>query len=430
MENKRTFYRILGLAPILFVSPLLMAENTLSGNIYALIGESDNAFKSDTDKVDERQDEYGVNLAGTYANSLVDSNLSYQAKDERFREGSQGDRSSVEGNSSLLIGKEYHPLDLLLSHSRTSLLKEPGRIALTDNQDSREIFSVAPSFRGRLTSADTLRLTASFTDIKFLETDQLDSSRQGASLAWIHRNSPIQQMQIVIHATDVEFDKFEESNYAYRKAMLSYSAVLRKLNYSIEFGYNQSDPEFGETSTSPSYSVALGYNTGLQEIELTSSQMITDSSFGSGNQSSVNELPGSDGSTGNASRLERRDSQVRWTTSGICTRCTLSLAIFVQDDDYLTEDNRLRQLGGNATFRYIFSDAANLAIGYSSSERESEGSDAERNYDLKVLTAEYSYNFINGLGFRLRVSDEKRSSDISMDEYSERFIGAGVNYRF
>lgn len=430
MENKRTLYRVLGLAPILLVSSPLLAEGTLGGRLYALAGESDNAFKSEIDLVDERQDEYGLDVDGTYVNSLIDSSLSYQAKEQRFTEESQEDKSTLEGTSSLLIGKEYHPLDLLLSHSRTSLLKESDQIALTDNVDAREIFSAAPTLRGRLTSADTLQLTANYTDIQFLETDQLDSSRQGASLAWVRRNSPIQQVQLAVQAMDIKFDNFAESNYTYRKAMLGYATGLRKLSYKVELGYNQSDPQIGETYTSPAYSAVLGYKTGLQEIELTGSQVITDSSFGSGNQSSINELPGSDGSSGDASRLERRDMQARWTTSSVCIKCTLSLSVFVQEDDYLEENNESRHWGGNLRFSYNFSDAAMMTLGYSSSEQESEGEDAERNFDLSVLSAEYSYNFINDLSVRFRVEDEKRSSEISMDEYRERYMGVGVSYRF
>lgn len=430
MENKRMLYRVLGLAPMLFVAPPLLADSTLSGSLYALAGESDNAFKSKTDHVDERQDEYGLNVDGAYVNSLLDSSLSYSAKEMRFAEGSQEDKSTLEGRSSVLIGKEYHPLDLLLSHSRVSLLKEPEQIALTDNLDAREIFSAAPTVRGRLTSADTLQLTANYTDIQFLETDQLDSSRQGASLAWIRRNSPVQQLQLAVQAMEIEFDNFAESNYTYRKAMFGYAAGLRKLKYSIELGYNQSDPENGETYTSPAYSVVFGYNAGQQEFELTGSQIITDSSFGGGNQSSVSDLPGSEGSSGDASRLEKRDIQARWTTSSPCAKCTLSLSVFMQNDDYLEEDNQSRQWGGNLRLGYSFSDAASLALGYSSSELESEGDEPERNFELSVLSAEYSYTFISDIRIRLRVADEKRSSEVPVDEYRERYIGAGVSYRF
>lgn len=430
MESKCRSCHFLGLTSLLFLSHPLLAEGTLDGGFYVLSGESDNAFKTDTDVVTERQDEYGANINGTYINSLVDANASYLAKEMRFAEESQEDKSTLEGKSSLLIGKAYHPIDLRLTHSRTTLLKEPDQIALTNNQDAREIFSVIPSLRGRLTSADSLRLSADLTDIKFLENEQSDSSRQGASLVWLHHNSAIQQLQLAVQATDIEFDHFEEINYTYRKAMLGYAINLRKLSYKIELGYNQSDPKIGETYTSPAYSVVLGYKTGLQEIELTTSQIITDSSFGNGNLDSMNDLPTSDGSSGDIDRLERRDTQARWTTSSLCTKCTLSIALFIQNNDYLQEEKQSRQWGGNLNLAYDFTDASMLVLRYSNSEQEFDGEELGRDYDLSVLSAEYSYRFISGLSISLRVEDEKRSAETSMDTYRERYLGAGLHYRF
>jgi predicted porin len=102
----------------------------------------------------------------------------------------------------------------------------------------------------------------------------------------------------------------------------------------------------------------------------------------------------------------------------------------MQNDDYLEVDNQSRQWGGNLRLNYSFSDAASLALGYSSSELEHEGDEPERNFELGVLSAEYSYTFISDVSIRLRVTDEKRSSEDPVDEYRERYIGAGVRYRF
>ncbi|HTF84660.1 MAG TPA: hypothetical protein VL987_08760, partial [Cellvibrio sp.] len=83
---------------------------------------SDNARRTYSDKIAERQDEYSASILADYENTLLDFETDYRATENRFDKDTQPDRSLLEGNAELLIGKSYHPVDLLLVHSRRSVL--------------------------------------------------------------------------------------------------------------------------------------------------------------------------------------------------------------------------------------------------------------------------------------------------------------------
>jgi hypothetical protein len=70
--------------------------------------------------------EYSAGILADYENSLLDFETDYRASENRFDKETQPDRSLIEGNAELLIGKAHHPVDLLLVHSRRSVLGAPG----------------------------------------------------------------------------------------------------------------------------------------------------------------------------------------------------------------------------------------------------------------------------------------------------------------
>jgi hypothetical protein len=405
--------------------------NLFSGRLRAMTGQSDNGFKAYSDKTAEQQDEYGVDLSSRYSNNLIDFDAGYELQERRFAEDSQESKSLLEGSANLLLGKPSGVADLRLSHSRTSLLKAPSQVNLTNNQDEREILTAAPSLRARLSAADKLQLSGDFTDIKYLETELLNSAREGVDLAWLHAISGIQKMQFSLQSVNIKFKHLVDTDYTMRQAMLGYRVNLRKLNYALDLGYSQSEPEAGEAFNSPTYNIKVGYITGLQEFTLSGAQVITDTSFGNGNSAVSGGVPSSDGSGAANGRLKRQESRFSWDTKSLCGRCDFSAALFAQRDTYLeTLDQQSTQTGGGLNFAYRFTEAARLGMTLTRSDMKFEGMTNSEDYELSLARIDYRYAFRGGLSMSWEYKEERRKQEVKTQGYTERYLGAGLAYAF
>jgi len=416
---------------MLMVLSCPLFANQFGGSASVLTGKSDNAFKSNEEKTDERQDQYQLNFKGDYTNSLLNLDGEYEATEFRFDKDSQENEQFLEGNASLLVGKSYHPAELLITHTRKTLLSSPDDLALKSNEDEREIFSISPTLRTKIGRRDRVFLTGTATDIRFLKNDKLDSSRKGGTLGWTHGISSIQSLMVNLQKTDVEFDHFIAANYTYKSATLLYSAELRHLSYEITLGQNKSETASGEQFSSPTYGISVNYTNGFNAISLSSNKIITDSSQGGANANSINGLPNSDGSRSDqVDQIERLNSELQWSTSAVCEKCSLAFSIFQRDEDYLTLDQSAKSLGRSASLHYRLSSASALSINTSKSSSTFTGFTLGRDYNIRLSRVEYTYAFINGLGLKLFAQQEKRTSDVFEQRYRENYFGGGLDYTF
>lgn len=425
---------VLRKSSVLLILSLLstsLSANEFGGSVAVLSGQSDNARKTNENKIDERQDELQLNLTGDYTNEAAHFEAEYKASAMRFAEDSQENKEFLQGDSSLLIGKAHHPAELLITHSRKTLLNAPDDIALTTNQDEREIVSLSPTLRTKIGTSDSLFLTGMATQVSYLQTELLDSTRTGATLGWVRGISSIQSFRIVAQQTDVEFDNFNGADYTYSSAALTYAAQLRNLSYSVRVGHNESEPELGSSYTGPTYGVSVSYTNGLHEISVDSSQIITDSSLGGGNVPSIDGVPNSDGSRSNSiDQIERLNTELRWVTFILCEQCNLFASIYQRDEDYLALEKTSKTQGIAAGFSYRLSKAVSFSARTSKNRQKFTGPDVGNDYDLSFSSIEYGYRFINGLGLRLFAEREKRTSDVLNQRYVENYFGGGLDYAF
>lgn len=415
---------------LMLMSGSLLA-NELGGSISALTGKSDNAFKTNESKVDERQDELQLNLTGDYTNEAINFEAKYKATAMHFAEDSQEDEQFLEGNSSLLIGKSHQPAEFLITHSRKTLLNAPDEIALTNNQDEREIVSLSPTLRTKIGNSDGVFITGMATQVGYLQNEILDSKRVGATLGWVRGISSIQSFRVVAQQTEVEFDNFNGADYTYSSAALIYAAQLRYLSYSLKLGHNESKPEFGTSYSEPTYGISVNYKNGLHEVSVDSNQMITDSSLGGGNTPTIDGVPGSDGARADSvDQIERLNTELRWTTFVLCEQCNFFVSVYQRDEDYLTLEQAAKTQGVATGFNYRLSKASTFSLRSGKNRLAYTGLVVGSDYDLRLSSIEYSYKFINGLGLKLFAEQEKRTSDAFNRRYVENYFGGGLDYSF
>ena len=340
-----------------------VAAQNFGGHISVSSGESDNAFKSSTNFLSERQDTYEAGLIGKYNNQYLSATAEYTGQDKRFAKGSQEDRRFLDGASSILVGSLSSPVDLEVSHSQRTLLSAPDDLNITTNQDEREIISVIPRVRKKITDADLISISANYSEIEYARNELNNSTRKMGELSWVHDISRVSDIRFLAQQSDIGFDQFEFADYRYTNSAVVYSTSLRKLSYSLMVGYNKSEREIGGTYGGSTYSFNASYKAPLHAFKLVSGKSITDSSIGGGNVQSVNQNPTNDGAY-RVDQIERTNTELSWSTEFICSKCIADISLYQNTDDYLVLGDEGRQRGGAFAFSYAFTKKKPIVISY------------------------------------------------------------------
>ena len=422
--------RALRLSIVLLMFNQVQANEIFGGAISVNSSVSDNTTKTALEPAEERQDIYRADLTADYTNWLIEAEADYQFYAQKFAENSQADDKYVDGHASLVFGKQQDPFGLELDHSRHMLLQTPDAIGLVENMEEREIITAAPVVRARIFDADMLFVRGEVSQVNYLEGDEQDSQRNGASLGWVHPLSATDVLQLSAQKIAVEFDQQPKSNYKLANTMLSYAVQLRKLNYSLAAGYNETSPEVGQQEGSPAYNAELEYISGFNKFSVAVSQQMTDSSFGDGSAYNPSDIPGGDGRIQDLALMDRKKVDVGWDTHWICARCSLFIGTSFEYDDYLASDDTSRNLYTQAAFSYSLSNSASLEFAAARSKYDFEGSQTMADYLIDYLSFHYSYRFTSGVDVQLFARKENRESDAVAQGYKENVYGAGLGYFF
>ncbi|WP_341936723.1 hypothetical protein [Marinimicrobium sp. C2-29] len=411
-------------------STVVWADGEWQSSVSLQSEYTDNANRSATDPLSERQDEVRLSTGGSYENSLLEVSANYQASETYFEKDSQENRSQLQGESSLLLGKPHQPLDLLVSHSRRMVLNAPDDLDLLRNNDERDIFTVSPSARWRSDGADTVILRATWADIGYRFTPQRDSERTSGSLSWERELSQTSQFNLSAQQSDVSFDAAPFADYKYNAAYAAYSTQLRQLDYRIQLGYNESKPELGEGLSSPAYQLNVGYDSGPHQWNFNASTRITDNSAGSGNEESFEGFNPGDASSGSLDQLERTSGELSWQTQVVCGRCSLSVSFYYQDDDYRVEAEDRQQSGIRINHDYRLSSQASLGFSLDRRNHSFAPDVAREDYRSNRVGVSYHYRFVQGLELSVFSNWRDRESDGPAPSYDELRGGLGLTYSF
>jgi hypothetical protein len=430
MKKKRVLGSAIGcFASSFIVAPPLLADGYF-GSISASVYHSDNGNKSFDNKISEVQQEYDLNLGASYENYIGKFEADYGVSYHSFSEETQPDKSTLEGHSALQLGRSSQLAELLIEHSRQTLLDKPNSLDLTSNQEEREVLGITPKLNWRVTPADTLYLQGNFSDIRYLENELNDSTRASGTLGLLHSITEVDSLGLNVNSTKVDFEFFPEFNYTLRSAFLTYSVNLRQLSYSLKAGSSESETETGEKYKNPTYLASLGYKSGVNTFEFNIGRELTDTSFGGGNRNATPGTHTSDGGIDVTSQINRKRIDARWSTTGICTRCTLTASVFETRDEYLSIGRNAKETGVNITADYLLSTASNLSFGFTQSDNNLPGELLGENYKRTISSVAYTYRIGKSFSVKASFSDEKRTDNNLLLSYREKLAGLSLGYSF
>ena len=391
---------------------------------------TDNANRSREQKISERQDEANLRFGLTHENSWLKLEGDYNASERRFDKDSQENRSRLEGESRLELGKAQDPAQLEIRNSRRTQLNNPDDDNLLSNTDEREIWTAEPTLRWRTSDANTLSLRGTYSDIRFRDNAERDSDRKGGSLFWQRSISATDSLIFSGQFFDIGFDARPELDYELIRANLTYQAQLRRLSYRLQLGYEESDRENGESFSSPSYEVEVRYDSGVHRLELYADRFISDNSTGGGNRGEFDNFNPVDAAGGQLDQLERTNIELTWSTDILCSRCSFNLRVFYQDDDFLERLDDLSETGAEARLSYQLSrqSSANFRVRRRTQDFSSVSDRTDSDRDQFRITYRYQTNI--DLRLEIFALYEERDSDNFLDGHIETRAGLRLSYRF
>lgn len=408
-------------------------HNHLSAEVNATAEYTDNATKQELDenKISERQEIYNLGLNAGYANDWLLFGTAYDAYKMAFEEDSQPDYSYVEGSSSLTLGNPYQPVNLLLSHSRRSVLGTPDAVDLTNNRDQRDIVTAQPMVKWHLTDADLLLVRGYWSEVSFRENKDKKSNQNGGEVSWVRSISKVDELQLIYQQNKTSFAAFPAADYDYQSLMARYSANLNHFSYMVQVGQDSAKPASQQdTYSKPSYRIETSYDTGINTFKAIASQTISNSSVGDGNSLGL----GSGGLSGNSQKIDLMTLskiEVSWLNRGLCARCTLTLGGSAGREDYKVIQEDGHNSSVSAGLSYKFARAATLGLTLSHHDKNFAAGSGLSSYKSDNAKLSFGYDFHNDLSLRIYQEFEKRdSTSANARKYDENITGLNLSYRF
>lgn len=391
---------------------------------------TDNALRSRERKISERQDEANLRVGADYQNSWLAIEGDYNASARRFDKDSQDDQSRVEGQASLRLGKEEDAADLLISNSRRTELNAPDDRDLLSNTDERQVWSLVPTLRWRASSANTLMLQGNYAEISFGDSGERDSDRLGASLLWQRQLSATDNLTLRAQETDIGFAARPDLDYRLRDVSIAYQTQLRSLGYRVQLGYNESDPDNGDSFSDPSYELELSYQLGSQYFEFYADRFLTDNSAGNSNRGDFDDFNPRDSAADQLDQLERSNFELTWRTEIFCARCSFNLRLFYEDSDFRQEREDRTEVGVRAQLGYRLTERSSIDFSAQRRTQQFDSSVERSDFDRDEFRINYRYDSGRGLGWSLFVSYEERDSDSPTESNTETQAGLRLSYSF
>lgn len=200
---------------------------------------SDNGRRVAVNPESERQDNIGLNIAASDQMKYVQYDLGYNWSYTNFSKDSQEDRSLLDGDASVTLGKTLGLFQVVIDHSRRKSLIDPTQQNLFANLEERDITTVSPRLNLPLSRIDIVTLSAQKSQVSYEESSLRNSQTTGADIVYRHNLSTVDSISVSFSNQDIEYTEIENYTYNYQLLTFGYQAQLRNLSYSLSAGYNE-----------------------------------------------------------------------------------------------------------------------------------------------------------------------------------------------
>lgn len=416
---------------IIVLAVLLKSQAVFAVEFDVAVGagleHTDNALRSADSPQSELEARLNADLGLEYEGPKLNISLGYEAERIEYDKGTQNDTTNVTGDGSVVYEQIARKLYWSLENSRRNSIVDRGAADIESNREDRSITNAGVELILRPSGVDRLSSQLFYNDIKYENSDDLDSDRAGAQLSWIRNLTRVDTL--ALHLT------YQEASYEanvddtdYQMATLEYGVELARLSYSVEAGYNESRRDSGDNSGGY-FSANVLYDNNVISYSIRVLQELTDTSSGNNNDSIIG---GGDfnSNSEDVNIFERLSAALEYTSLNLCPQCTFEASLSYEEEDYdenvldVEEYNlsvflgynltRLLTLGVNAAYQELFfelgsgsEDYNNIFYGLDLTQR---------------ITEEFSVNYF--------LTFEDRDYDGLGADYDDLRGGVTVEYQF
>jgi hypothetical protein len=405
---------------------------------------TDNAARaySNSEGIDERQDEYQMTLNGAYQNQWSKIATAYVFSDRQFSEASQPDERLVEGKGQFDLGSGSQPLHLMIEHVSDKVLNAPDAIDISSNRLNRQLLTIEPSVQWRMNDSDLVAVKFRRLTIDYDKRDENNSTTKSMDLDWTKSFSAVDRFFTKLTTNKTTFDINADLNYEIRNLTAGYAVDLRHLNYAVVGGWSRATQN-GETLPFyiPKYNVKFAFDNTLNLFSFNLDQDVNNSTqiaefvlidtleLDSLNSDGMDFSLNTKNLAVDVDLVKSRRVSFSWTTHALCGGCSLSLSTARIKDNYinLTEDSVSKN--HSAFFTYKLSKNNLITLNYDFLDREfdeSSQSESLRSYSHQIA---YSHYFINHLSLKMFTARVKRKGD-TLFSAIEDIVGIDFSYTF
>jgi hypothetical protein len=427
MPNHTNYYVAL-LSSILICSPTLALE--YSANLDISAEHSDNILLSKENKQSDTERRALINFALKEHTKTIQANIDYSAEYYDYKDDLIEDESVIEGTAKLDWAISPQAFNWNFTTSTQNLRRDRKETDILSNSERRNIFSTGPTFSYRASSVDTANLSIIYTDTQFKETDASDNNRTSGNLFWNHKQPGNREFTTGISYAETDFDDITVPDIERTSAYIGYTSSFTNTQWSVKAGYNKSKQDASEDVDGPLLEASINYRSDKQEFSLIAINLITDSTIGLGDSSSIidGDMPDDDSNFTEIDIVERSHLDIRYTNHSLCSVCTLDGFIVYDDQDFHTLDNDEESVLVGLGFAYKFTQNLNTELRLSRETIKFYNTDRDDDVDRALIRV--NYTVLPQLTVYLSFRNEQRSSNQVLAEYDESRSGLGLNYTF
>jgi hypothetical protein len=395
--------------------------------VSADVSHTNNALKTNTNERSELEQRLAADLSVTHKGNKVTTDVNYSGSRTSYDKNTQEDETEVTGNAKISYEQIAQTLTWTLSNSRASLVRDRSLVNTQTNRDERSITTVDGAYILRPTKADSVTVTAFYTDARYDDVGSQDSDRTGVSAVWGHQISKVDSLFLSLDYSDVSFDT-QSNDYEYYSASAGYSVKLSKLSYQISAGYNEQKSS-GRSIDGGTLSADVSYSTQLSTVSLNVLHELTDNSIGNNNRS-ISGLGIYTNAAGSVDSIERSSVDVSYSNSGLCQACTASVSLLLEEESYEILDDDNEQMAFRASFDYQLNSLTTISVHAGYLDFNFTGNNTRNDYNEEAYGAKVSRLLAKNVTLSVVVGYEERDSDLSTENYDELRGGASINYQF
>lgn len=406
---------------IVATGPAIAATNSLSGGVDNRF--SDNARRTESNEQSDLETRVNLNFQHLsdpgQCTSSVDMGLGYGYWHDDAFDSEVYTNGTLQGQCELARGLVWQASD-----SISQVTKDNRQASTQENLTRKNVFRTGPVYTLQLSQVDQMQFSTAYENTQFEDSEDPDSERLSAAVAYNHTFSETLQGGLSVSAERTELDTDEELDR--ESAVVTFNKVWATTRVSGALGANRLETRLGSQEVS-SDGVTGTFNL-VREINPTSeftlhaNRQLTD-------QTSTLGLQFEDF---NFNLTESTAVEVTVVKVGYNTRFSdgsaFSAELASSRSDYVETGNREDQSG--IDLRYSrpvtellswFTDAA-----YEHRRFEDEGTED----DLAQLSVGLDYSLSARMDIRSAIGRQQKTSEVPSREYEENWVAVSLNYQF